>query len=147
MREKTKKSVLGEGGIIVESNGLAQRGFDAGEDRQHDRNGLGGGLPDESGCERHAGFALMKNEHRPCALTNDEVTLPMAALGSAVDSLGPFVDGDAILDGILRRSRSAWPAAFVTTRETGVHPSARRSTTKVRRARSRSISASRRLRN
>ena len=31
--------------------------------------------------------------------------------------LGPFVDGDAILDGILRRSRSAWPAAFVTTRE------------------------------
>ena len=41
----------------------------------------------------------------------------MAALGSAVDSLGPFVDGDAILDGISRRSRSAWPAAFVTTRE------------------------------
>jgi hypothetical protein len=41
----------------------------------------------------------------------------MAALGSAVDTLGPFVDGDAILDGILRRSRSAWPAAFVTTRE------------------------------
>jgi hypothetical protein len=38
----------------------------------------------------------------------------MAALGSAVDSLGPFVDGDAILDGM---SRSAWPAAFVTTRE------------------------------
>ena len=59
----------------------------------------------------------MKNEHRPCALTNDEVALPMAALGSAVDSLGPFVDGDAILDGILRRSRPAWPAAFVTTRE------------------------------
>ena len=41
----------------------------------------------------------------------------MAALGSAVDSVGPFVDGDTILDGILRRSRSAWPAAFVTTRE------------------------------
>ena len=41
----------------------------------------------------------------------------MAALGSAVDSLGPFMDGDAILDGILRRSRPAWPAAFVTTRE------------------------------
>jgi hypothetical protein len=59
-----------------------------------------------------AQFALMQNEHRPCALTNDEVTLPMAALGSAIDSLGPFVDGDTILDGILRR-----PAAFVTTRE------------------------------
>ena len=54
---------------------------------------------------------------RPCALKNDEVTLQMATLGSAVDSLGPFVDGDAILGGILRSSRSAWPAAFVTTRE------------------------------
>ena len=109
--------MLSEGGIIVESDGLAQRGFDPSEHRQHDRNGLSGGLSGEPGGERHAGFALMENEHRPCALTNDEVTLPMAALGSAVDSLGPFVDGDAILDGILRRSRSAWPAAFVTTRE------------------------------
>ena len=27
---------------------------------------------------------------------NDEVTLPMAALGASVDLLGPFVDGDAI---------------------------------------------------
>jgi hypothetical protein len=41
----------------------------------------------------------------------------MAALGSPVDNLGPFVDRDAILNGIVRRSRSAWPAAFVTTRE------------------------------
>jgi hypothetical protein len=42
-----------------------------------------------------------------CALTNDEIALPVAALGSGLDMLGPFVDGDAILDGILRRSRSA----------------------------------------
>ena len=56
-------------------------------------------------------------EHWPRALTNDEVTLPVAALGSGVDILGPFVDGDAILDGILRRSRSARAAAFVTTCE------------------------------
>jgi hypothetical protein len=34
-----------------------------------------------------------------------------------VDRLGPFVDGDAILDGILRRSRSARAAAFVPARE------------------------------
>ena len=113
----SQQGVLSEGGIIVESDGLAQRGFDPSEHRQHDRNGLSCGLSGEPGGERHARFALMKNEHRPCALTNDEVTLPMAALGSAVDSLGPFVDGDAILDGILRRSRPAWPAAFVTTRE------------------------------
>jgi hypothetical protein len=56
-------------------------------------------------------------EHWPCALANEEVTLPMAALGSGVDLLGPFVDGDAILDGISRRSRSARAAAFVTARE------------------------------
>ena len=41
----------------------------------------------------------------------------VAALGSGVDRLGPFVDGDAILDGILRRSRSARAAAFVPARE------------------------------
>jgi hypothetical protein len=40
----------------------------------------------------------------------------MAALGSGVDLLGPFVDGDAILDGISRRSRPARAAAFVTAR-------------------------------
>jgi hypothetical protein len=56
-------------------------------------------FPASLAAERHAGFALMENEHRPCALTNDEITLPMAALGSAVDR--PCVDGDAILDGIL----------------------------------------------
>jgi len=54
----------------------------------------------------------MENEHWPCTLTNDEVTLPVAALGSGLDMLGPFVDGDATLDGILRRSRSARAAAF-----------------------------------
>jgi hypothetical protein len=41
----------------------------------------------------------------------------VAALGSGVDCLGPFVDGDAILDGVLRRSRSARAAAFVPARE------------------------------
>jgi hypothetical protein len=101
-----QQGVPSEGGIIVESDGLAQCGFDPSEHCQHDRNGLSCGLSGKPGGERHAGFALMQNEHRPCALTKDEVTLPMAALGSAVDSLGPFVDGDTILDGILRRSRS-----------------------------------------
>ena len=48
---------------------------------------------------------MVENEQRPYALTNDEVILPMAALGSAVDSLGPLVDGDAILDCVVRRSR------------------------------------------
>ena len=60
---------------------------------------------------------IVENEHWPRALANDEVTLPMAALGSGVDLLGPFVDGDAILDGISRRSRPARAAAFVTACE------------------------------
>jgi hypothetical protein len=46
--------VLGEGGIIVESDGLAQRGFDPSEHRQHDRNGLGGSLSGEPNRKRHA---------------------------------------------------------------------------------------------
>jgi len=69
--------VLGEGGIIVECDGLVERGFDACEDRQHDRNGLGGSLSGEPRCERHAGFAFMKNEHEPCALADDKVTFPI----------------------------------------------------------------------
>ena len=106
-----------EGGIIVEGNGLAQRRFDPSEHCQHHRNGLGGSLSGEPSRKRHARFAFMENEHWPCTLANDEVTLPMAALGSGVDLLGPFVDGDAILDGILRRSRSARAVAFVMARE------------------------------
>ena len=49
----------------------------------------------------------MEDEHRPRALTDDEVALPMTRLGSGVDICGPFIDGDAILYGISRRPRSA----------------------------------------
>ncbi len=99
--------MLGEGGIIVESDGLAQREFDAGKDRQHDRNGLGGALPCEPRCECQAGFAPMENEHRPGAFADDEVALPVAGLGSGLDILGLFLDGDAILDRISRRCRTS----------------------------------------
>jgi hypothetical protein len=44
-----------------------------------------------------AGFALMKNEHWPCALTNDEVTLPVAALGSGVDPDGDLAQMPILL--------------------------------------------------
>ena len=50
--------------------------------------------------KRHTGFALMENEHGPCALADDEIALPMAGLGSGVDSLRPFMDGDPIFDRI-----------------------------------------------
>ena len=46
----------------------------------------------------------------------------MAALVSGIDLLGPFVDGDAILDGISRRSQPARAAAFVTARARRVAP-------------------------
>jgi len=59
----------------------------------------------------------MENEHGPCALADDEVSLPMAGLGSGVDSLRPFMDGDSIFDRISRGPRSARTPAFVTARE------------------------------
>src|SRR5208282_2570466 len=83
-----QKTVLGESCIIIKSDGLAQRGCDAVEDGQHDRNGFSGSLSNEPRRKRHTGFALMENEHGPCALADDEIALPMAGLGSGVDSLG-----------------------------------------------------------
>jgi hypothetical protein len=77
-----------------ESDGLAQRGFDPSEHRQHDRNGLSGGLAGEPGGERHAGFALMENSHfaselRPlfrAAIENCGVgAIPIDEINGAVD--------------------------------------------------------------
>jgi hypothetical protein len=59
----------------------------------------------------------MQNAHGPRVLADDEVALPMTGFGFGVDILGPFVDGDAILDRISRRPRSAGTAAFVAARE------------------------------
>jgi len=59
----------------------------------------------------------MENEHGPCALADDQVALPMTGLGPGVDILGPLVNGDAILDRISRRPRSAGTAALVAARE------------------------------
>ena len=59
----------------------------------------------------------MKNKHGPCALAEDKVAFPMAGLASGVDILGPFMDGNTILNCISRRPRSARTAAFVTSRE------------------------------
>ena len=36
----------------------------------------------------------MMNEHGLCALADDEVALPMVGLGSGVDSLRRFMDGE-----------------------------------------------------
>src|ERR1700682_4979916 len=74
-------------------------------------------LSNEPRRKRHTGFALMENEHGPCALADDEVALPMGGLGSGVDSLRPFMDGDPIFDRISRGPRSARTPAFVTARE------------------------------
>jgi hypothetical protein len=70
-------------------------------------NTASGDLSSPPGAERHARFALMQDEHPPCALTNDEVTLPVAALGSAVDSLGPGISGAP--------SRSKWFKSAIDT--------------------------------
>jgi hypothetical protein len=48
----------------------------------------------------------MENEHRPRALADDEVALPMTGLGPGVDVLWPLVDGNAILDKLRNDSTS-----------------------------------------
>jgi hypothetical protein len=85
--------VLGESCIIIKNDGLTQRGCDAVEDGQHDRDGFSGSLSNEPRRKRHTGFALMENEHGPCVLADDEIALPMAGLGSGVDSLIPAALG------------------------------------------------------
>ena len=95
--------MLGEGRVIVESDGLAEGRMDSAEHSEHDGYGLGGSFSAEPCGKRHAGFAFMENEHGPRALADDEVALPMAGVGPSIDVLGPLVDGNAILDGISRR--------------------------------------------
>jgi hypothetical protein len=87
--------VLGEGRIIVESAGLAQRRFDPSEHRHMTQMVSAAVFP----ASRAASVTRDLLSWRTSALTNDEVTLPVAALGSSVNLLGPIVDGDAILDG------------------------------------------------
>src|SRR3979411_2800125 len=70
-------------------------------------------FPTGLACERRPGFACVKNKHGPCALAEDKVTFPMAGLASGVDILGPFMDGNAILNCISPRPRSAATAAVV----------------------------------
>jgi hypothetical protein len=60
----SQQGVLAEGGIVVEGDGLTQCRFDTREHCQHNRNGLGGGLSGEPGCERQARFALMERAIR-----------------------------------------------------------------------------------
>ena len=46
--------MLGECGVVVESDGLAQAGVDPAEYGEHGRYGLGGGFAHESRGERDA---------------------------------------------------------------------------------------------
>jgi len=62
----SQQGVLGEGGIIVESDGLAQRRFDPSEHRQHDRNGLGGGFSGRA--ELRASRGICAHEERALAV-------------------------------------------------------------------------------
>jgi hypothetical protein len=47
----SQQAVLGEDGVVVEGDGLAQGGVDPGEDGEHDGYGLGGSFPGKRGGE------------------------------------------------------------------------------------------------
>lgn len=84
--------MLGERGVVVEGDGLAQAFVDAAEYGEHGRDGLGGGLSHEPRDECHTGLALMQDEHGPHALADDEIALPMASLATRFYGFGPIVD-------------------------------------------------------
>jgi hypothetical protein len=106
--------VLGEGGVIVESDGLTQGRIDPAEHGEHDRYGLSGGFSGQSRGKRQAGFAFMEDEHGPRALANDEVAFPMANVGAGFDVFRPIMDGGAVFDRIAGGPRPARPSALVT---------------------------------
>jgi hypothetical protein len=58
---RPRQGVPSEGRVVIASDGLARCGFDAGEDGQHDRDGLCGGRSDEPRGESHAGLELIQN--------------------------------------------------------------------------------------
>src|SRR5271166_6254733 len=59
----------------------------------------------------------MQDEHRPCALADDEVALPMAGLAAAFNGLRTIVDRSSILDGVARGSGVTRATAFMATRQ------------------------------
>ena len=99
--------MLGEGRVIVESDGLAEGRMDSAEHSEHDGYGLGGSFSAEPCGKRHAGFAFMENEHGPRALADNEVTFPMANISAGFDVLWPIMDGGAVFnyisEGLARR--------------------------------------------
>src|SRR6516165_3634841 len=60
----------------------------------------------------------MQDEHRPRALADDEVALPMAGLAAAFNGLGTIMDRGSILDGVARGSGATRATAFVAARQT-----------------------------
>jgi integrase len=83
------KAVLSEGGIIVESDELARRGFDPSEHRQHERNGLSGGVSSEPGgeCVRLRLTCQKGVPENTVRTVIENITTSMAALGVRLHDL------------------------------------------------------------
>ena len=65
--------MLGEGGIVVESNGFSKSGVDASEHGEPSRDGFGGGFSRQPGGQRQARLSFMQNKYGPGALADDEI--------------------------------------------------------------------------
>src|SRR6516225_800509 len=59
----------------------------------------------------------MQDEHRPRALADDEVALPVASLAAVFNGLWTIMDRSSILDDVARGSGATWAPAFVATRQ------------------------------
>ena len=113
----SQETMLGEGGVVIESDRLAQSWIDPAEHREHDGDGLGGGLAGEARRKGQARFPLVQDEYGPGALADDEIALPVTGFGPGFDPLRSIVDGGAIPDRVARGSCAAGPAAAVAARE------------------------------
>src|SRR3954471_364303 len=98
MLRMERKGVLCEGRVVIERDGFAQGGIDPPEHGEHDRDGFRRGLSREPRGEGYAGFWFMQDQHRPRALADDEVALPVTNIGAAFDVPWPIVDGGAVFD-------------------------------------------------
>jgi hypothetical protein len=104
--------VLGEGCVIVKSNGFSQGRIDPAEDSKHDRDGFCRRFPGETGGQRRAGFSFMQDEDRARTFADDQIAFPCVDTPIRASSFfnGSIVWSDAVMCHFNQASRVRAPA-------------------------------------
>jgi hypothetical protein len=104
--------VLGEGCVIVKSNGFSQGRIDPAEDSKHDRDGFCRRFPGETGGQRRAGFSFMQDEDRARTFADDQIAFPCVDTPIRASSFfnGSIVWSDAVMCHFNQGSRVRAPA-------------------------------------